>query len=124
MQRLQLEVGKTYVNRAGSLVTIIAYEYNRNYQFKGNNFRTYNSLGEYLVDAAGHEFDLIEEYKLPVQPSVQPTKQLPDIIDPVINKMCWDMVKVIGSKDWFNELKPALYEALKRYHKEYLDKTE
>lgn len=121
---MYLEVGKTYVNRAGSLVKIIAYEYNRNYQFEGNDFRTYNNLGEYLVDAGGHEFDLIEEYQLPVQPSVQQTKQLPSITDPVINQMCWNMIEAMDMYSLFNELKPALYEALKRYHKEYLDKPE
>lgn len=121
---MELEVGKTYVNRLGYLVTIIAYDHNQSYQFEGNDGRTYNNNGRYFIIEDNCDYDLISEYELQVEPSVQPTKPLPDIIDPVINEMCWDMVKVIGTNNWFNELKPALYEALKRYHKEYLDKPE
>lgn len=116
---MYLEVGKTYIDRIGNLHKIVGRDNYSDFPYtdeENNNYTRFGNFFYSLVD----DLDLVEEY----QPSVQPTKPLPDIIDPVINEMCWDMVKVIGSKNWFNELKPALYEALKRYHKEYLDKPE
>jgi len=121
---MKLEVGKTYVSRAGNTVKITAYDtYDKDYPYQDENDEWYTTDGRYWITRKSDD-DLVAEVATPEEPSVQPTKPLPDIIDPVINRMCWDMVKVIGTNNWFDELKPALYEALKRYHKEYLDKPE
>ena len=119
---MKLKVGKTYIDRIGNLHKIVAHqEHPCDYPYVDKNEKWYTTTGMYWVDRESDD-DLIAEVATPEEPSVQPTKPLPYITDHVINEMCWDMVEVIGSKDWFNELKPALYEALKRYHKEYLDK--
>lgn len=121
---MKLEVGKSYTNCAGEIRTIVRFdECDAMYPFVDEHDQWYTKDGLLWYDCES-EYDLIVEVATPEEPSVQPTKPLPDIIDPVINEMCWDMVYELDRKDWFNELKPALYEALKRYHKEYLDKPE
>lgn len=70
---MQLEVGKTYVNRLGKLCKIVEYDSDPDnvYPYMDNNGREYIESGNFYL-IVEDDFDLIEEY----QPLVQPTKPL------------------------------------------------
>lgn len=60
MSELQLEVGKSYVARDGSVVKIVGYYPNFKYQFEGDDERSYLPNGIFIQDAFD-EKDLISE---------------------------------------------------------------
>jgi len=69
---MQLEVGKTYVDRTGYLHKIVSRDNYSDFPYtdeENNNYTRFGNFFYSLVD----DLDLIEEY----QPSVQPTKALP-----------------------------------------------
>lgn len=66
---MKLEVGKTYVDRIGNLHKIVEYSGDTNdvYPYMDNYGREYTSTGNFYL-VVEDDFDLVEEYKPPVQP--------------------------------------------------------
>lgn len=66
---MKLEVGKTYVNRAGKLCKIVKYSSDPDevYPYMDDYGKEYTSIGTFY-SAVKTDFDIVEEYK----PSVQP----------------------------------------------------
>jgi hypothetical protein len=59
---LQLEVGKTYKDREGTLVTITCKtDFECTYPYVGDNKRTYMPDGRFREEDMYHDYDLVEE---------------------------------------------------------------
>lgn len=62
MSELKLEVGKSYVNRAGEVVEIVQKDKDVNWPYVDSNGESYEEQGYFCDGISLKEFDLIEEY--------------------------------------------------------------
>ena len=64
--KLNLEVGKTYINRLGDKVTIIGEVKDSSWKFEGaapNGIQSFTKRGCYLNACSYSEYDLVSEHK-------------------------------------------------------------
>ena len=77
MSELKLEVGKSYVNRAGEVVEIVQKDKDVNWPYVDSNGDVYEECGYFCDGISLKEFDLIEEY---IEDSTKPI-ELTFIVD-------------------------------------------